>query len=100
MTEAIKEESVGYLFNVEVTVASEEEQAEGEGEAPPVLVAKGLVDTQRNQQQLQYSAPTAEGDVEVHGEIGSAVRGGRNQGGGQDGSNRAQRRAQQRKKRR
>jgi preprotein translocase subunit SecA len=99
MTEAIKEESVGYLFNVEVTVASEEEPAEGDAEAPPVLVAKGLVDTQRNQQ-LQYSAPTAEGDVEVHGENGSPVAGGRNQGGGQAGSNRAQRRAQQRKKRR
>ena len=100
MTEAIKEESVGYLFNVEVTVAQEEEQAEGDGEAPPVLVAKGLVDTSRNQQ-LQYSAPTAEGDVEVHGENGSPVPGGRNQGGGgQEGSNRAQRRAQQRKKRR
>jgi preprotein translocase subunit SecA len=99
MTEAIKEESVGYLFNVEVTVAAEEEQVEGAGEAPPVLVAKGLVDTQRNQQ-LQYSAPTAEGDVEVHGGDGSPVPGGRNQGGGQEGSNRAQRRAQQRKKRR
>jgi preprotein translocase subunit SecA len=59
MTEAIKEESVGYLFNVEVTVAEEEEE-EGEAEGAPILVAKGLVDTQqRSAQQLQYSAPTA-----------------------------------------
>ena len=44
MTEAIKEESVGYLFNLEVEVeqpAEEEEQAQGEGAT--VLVAKGLV---------------------------------------------------------
>jgi preprotein translocase subunit SecA len=97
MTEAIKEESVGYLFNVEVSVAPEEEQ-EGQADEAPVLVAKGLVDTQRNQQ-LQYSAPTAEGDVEVHGEGGNPVPGsGRNQSQG-DG-NRAQRRANRKKGRR
>ena len=42
MTEAIKEESIGYLFNLEVEVeqpAEEEAQAEGAS----VLVAKGLV---------------------------------------------------------
>src|ERR687893_289136 len=44
MTEAIKEESVGYLFNVEVTVAAD---PDAETEAPPVLVAKGLVEPQR-----------------------------------------------------
>ena len=87
MTEAIKEESVGYLFNIEVTVANEEE-AESEA-AAPVLVAKGLVETQRNQG-LQYSAPTAEGDVEVHGEGGSPIPGGRNQSGQDGGGNRAQ----------
>jgi preprotein translocase subunit SecA len=93
MTEAIKEESVGYLFNVEVTVQAEEEQ-EGLDTDAPVLVAKGLVETQRNNQQLQYSAPTAEGDVEVHNESGRPVQPSRNQGG--DG-NRAQRRAQRKK---
>jgi preprotein translocase subunit SecA len=94
MTEAIKEESVGYLFNVEVTVAADEEEAESDG--APILVAKGLVGTQRSQQ-LQYSAPTAEGDVEVHGEGGRPVAGGRNQAQEGGGGNRAQRRAQRKK---
>jgi preprotein translocase subunit SecA len=95
MTEAIKEESVGYLFNLEVSVAEEEEEA-GEAEGAPILVAKGLVEAQRSTQQLQYSAPTAEGDVEVHGEGGRPVAGaGRNQGQGE--GNRAQRRAQRKK---
>ncbi len=68
MTEAIKEESVGYLFNLEVEVeqpAEEQEQAEGAS----VLVAKGLVSPQRPAQ-LQYSAPTVDeaGGVETHSE--------------------------------
>ncbi len=70
MTEAIKEESVSYLFNLEVEVeapAEEEEQAQGEGAT--VLVAKGLVAPQRPAQ-LQYSAPTVDGEggVETHSE--------------------------------
>ncbi|MGZ4613701.1 MAG: preprotein translocase subunit SecA, partial [Kineosporiaceae bacterium] len=65
MTEAIKEESVGYLFNLEVEVeqpAQEEPQAEA-----TVLVAKGLVTPQRPAR-LQYSAPTVDeaGGVETH----------------------------------
>jgi preprotein translocase subunit SecA len=69
MTEAIKEESIGYLFHVEVEV---EEQPELGSDAP-VLVAKGLVNAQRPVQ-LQYSAPSVDGDggVEVHEENGSA----------------------------
>jgi preprotein translocase subunit SecA len=68
MTEAIKEESVGYLFNLEVEVeqpAEEQEQAEGAS----VLVAKGLVSPKRPAQ-LQYSAPTVDeaGGVETHSE--------------------------------
>ncbi|GAB2685431.1 preprotein translocase subunit SecA [Thalassiella azotivora] len=95
MTEAIKEESVGFLFNLEVQVA---QPAEGEepGEHPeeetPKVIAKGLDDGGRVQR-LQYTAPTVDGEggVEVRGEDedGEAV--------GADG-NRAQRRA--RKKRR
>jgi preprotein translocase subunit SecA len=62
MTEAIKEESVASLFNVEVQV-EQPGGAEGEeaGEAPPVLVAKGLV-APAAPAQLQYSAPTVDGD--------------------------------------
>jgi len=70
MTEAIKEESVSYLFNLEVEVeppVEAEEQAQGEGAT--VLVAKGLVAPQRPAQ-LQYSAPTVDGEggVETHSE--------------------------------
>src|SRR5919199_1877536 len=70
MTEAIKEESVSYLFNLEVEVeapAEEEQQTQGEGAT--VLVAKGLVAPQRPAR-LQYSAPTVDGEggVETHSE--------------------------------
>ncbi len=66
MTEAIKEESVGYLFHVEVQV--EQPPAEGvaaqeeSGGPAPVLVAKGLVSSPQPRQ-LQYSAPTEDGSV-------------------------------------
>jgi len=74
MMESIKEESVGYLFNVEVDVTegaetSATEQiaaaasagvgAEGEHEHHPEIVAKGLGPARP--QQLQYSAPTLDG---------------------------------------
>ncbi|PPK97826.1 preprotein translocase subunit SecA [Kineococcus xinjiangensis] len=75
MTEAIKEESVGYLFNLEV-------QTQG-GQAPQVQT--GL---EPKRVQLQYIAPTAEGDVEVHsGDSGSTDA---------EVGNRAQRRSRQR----
>jgi preprotein translocase subunit SecA len=68
MTEAIKEESVGYLFNLEVEVERPVED-EAAAEAPAVLVAKGLVAPQRPAQ-LQYSAPTVDeaGGVETRSE--------------------------------
>ncbi|MFB9376598.1 preprotein translocase subunit SecA [Kineococcus gynurae] len=69
MTDAIKEESVGFLFSLEVQQA----QA-ATGIAPPANV------------HLQYSAPSADGDVEVHsGDAGSTEA---------ETGNRAQRRAQ------
>jgi preprotein translocase subunit SecA len=70
MTEAIKEESVGFLFHIEVEVEAEPEL----GADAPVLVAKGLVSSQRPAQ-LQYSAPSVDGDggVDVHEESGAAV---------------------------
>jgi preprotein translocase subunit SecA len=75
MNEAIKEESVGYLFNLEVQVEAEA-GAEAEAEqAPehPQIVAKGLGEVQRPAQ-LQYSAPTVDGEggVEVRGEEATA----------------------------
>ncbi|MFL6051411.1 MAG: preprotein translocase subunit SecA, partial [Actinoallomurus sp.] len=81
MLEGIKEESVGYLFNLEVEV-SEDDHAPavaGVGEAPvelsatgdeaPEIVAKGLEDSARPQT-LSYTAPTVDGEggVEIHTE--------------------------------
>jgi preprotein translocase subunit SecA len=82
MTDAIKEEAVGYLFNLEVKVAEPAPGAGAEGAAapaageagiagavgaaaavgaPPVLVAKGI-DGPDRQVPLQYSAPSVDGD--------------------------------------
>jgi preprotein translocase subunit SecA len=86
MMEGIKEESVGFLFNLDVQVEPEDEQVEEEPEAfepmrqtvpsapqpasdeareaAPQIRAKGL-DRPRQPQNLAYSAPTEGGDVEV-----------------------------------
>src|SRR6185436_729031 len=92
MTEAIKEESIGYLFHVEVEVTAEPEL----GDEAPVLVAKGLVTAQRPTH-LQYSAPSVDGDggVEVHAEDGAPVP----EKDPEGGSNRAARRSSKRKRR-
>ncbi|RIQ23085.1 preprotein translocase subunit SecA, partial [Jiangella rhizosphaerae] len=68
MMDAIKEESVGLVFNLEVQV-----QAPGDGAAPtapgaPVVQAKGLGGVQRPQQ-LQYTAPTVDGDARVQRQV-------------------------------
>jgi preprotein translocase subunit SecA len=81
MTDAIKEESVGYLFSLEVQPAAQAGVAAatpGFG-APPV------------RQQQQYYAPTAEGDVEVHAGDAQATEAAT--------GNRAQRRATERAQR-
>ncbi|MEI6405238.1 MAG: preprotein translocase subunit SecA [Actinomycetes bacterium] len=60
MMDGIKEESVGFLFNVEVTV-NEQQDTDGDGEIDEVaLFAKGLQQTQA--QNLQYSAPSESGE--------------------------------------
>ncbi|SDD56652.1 protein translocase subunit secA [Sanguibacter gelidistatuariae] len=82
MTEAIKEESVGFLFNLEVKVepAAPAVTAAGAaavagtpvaqslgaagGAAEPVLVAKGL-DGPERKVPLSYTAPSEDGDAEV-----------------------------------
>ena len=91
MMEGIKEESVGFLFNLEVQV--EEEPVEGAAEADfdeeaaalaagsalsqaaasaqgghehPHISARGL-ERPKQPTALAYSAPTETGDVEVHG---------------------------------
>jgi len=56
MTEGIKEESVGYMFNIEIKAAEEAEQGEGEA-------SQSNLDGASAPTQLQYSAP-AEGGGE------------------------------------
>jgi preprotein translocase subunit SecA len=81
MNEAIKEESVGYVFNLEVEVepvveeAAEEEP--GAGEEHPHIVAKGLQPPSRPAQ-LQYTAPSVDGEggVEVREESTDGRSGG------------------------
>ena len=70
MMEGIKEESVGYLFNLEVEVQDnpivEENPVDGEAasDSDEAFVAKGL-DAGKRPAHLSYSAPTAEGGVET-----------------------------------
>ncbi len=58
MMDAIKEESVGYVFNIEVQVDEAEDHGDGEAHE---IVAKGLEAPSRPAQ-LQYTAPTVDGD--------------------------------------
>ncbi len=91
MMEGIKEEAVGFLFNLEVQVEEEDEvELDDEGifelvdtpvelgvaepaPAPehPLIKAKGL-DTPQQPQRLSYSAPSEDGEAEVSGEAASA----------------------------
>ena len=59
MMEGIAEESVGFLFNLDVQV----EQA---AEAEPQLTAKGLT-ADKKPQALSYSSPSEDGEAEVTG---------------------------------
>ena len=59
MMDSIKEEIVGYLFNVEVQVTSDTHEVE----------AKGLVADQPAPQQLRYSASDIDGAVRNAGEV-------------------------------
>ncbi|HUS23040.1 MAG TPA: preprotein translocase subunit SecA [Aeromicrobium sp.] len=62
MMDGIAEESVGFLFNLDVQIEAEPV----EGEEEPHLQARGL--EARRQQQLAYSAPSETGDAEYVGE--------------------------------
>ncbi len=87
MMDAIKEETVGFLFNLEVELEEEVEESPLEvtvnsaaataGRNPmavnaPHLKAKGL-DEPSAPTNLTYSAPTADGEVEVHGDHATAA---------------------------
>ncbi|MDN5717478.1 MAG: preprotein translocase subunit SecA [Janibacter sp.] len=92
MNEAIKEESVGYLFNSEVQVPTLPESTiepksvdallggggEDAASARPRVTAKGLEDGSR-QRNLHYSAPSEDGGVEERDEGGSSSNGSRSE---------------------
>ena len=62
MMDAIKEESVGYVFNLEVQVEDETAEDAAGGEHHHEVVAKGL-EAPKRPTQVQYSAPTLDGDT-------------------------------------
>ncbi|GAA1501720.1 preprotein translocase subunit SecA [Streptomyces synnematoformans] len=108
MMDGIKEESVGYLFNLEVQVEQQVEEvpvedavpAEGGAEpqdavpAPaPAIRAKGLDQPQRPDR-LHFSAPTAEGGV-AEGELATDDAKAATSGGSGGGRTRAERRRAQ-----
>jgi preprotein translocase subunit SecA len=62
MMDAIKEESVGYVFNLEVQVEDETVADAADGEHHHEVVAKGL-EAPKRPSQVQYSAPTLDGDT-------------------------------------
>jgi preprotein translocase subunit SecA len=67
MMGAIREESIGFLFNLEVEVT----QAAGE---VTEVEAKGLTPSANEQQRLSYSAPSDDGSVEVRNQRGQVER--------------------------
>jgi preprotein translocase subunit SecA len=61
MMDGIKEESVGFVFNLEVESEPADDQAtNGNSASSPEIHAKGL-DDQRRPAQLQYTAPSIDG---------------------------------------
>jgi preprotein translocase subunit SecA len=79
MNEAIKEESIGYLFNVEVEVAPAEVQDAAltppvDGfEAAKAIRAKGL-ETPKAPAQLHYSAPSDDYSVQERDQVNEETR--------------------------
>ncbi|MGY0486199.1 preprotein translocase subunit SecA [Streptomyces sp. WG-D5] len=112
MMEGIKEESVGYLFNLEVQVEQQVEEVPVEDKAPaanlekqdavpaqagsrPEIRAKGL-DAPQRPDRLHFQAPNAEGGVDE----GDFVTEGGPTRSSADGLTRAERRKQQKGRRR
>ena len=63
----IREDTTGFIFNLEVQIQQPTAQV------GPIVSAKGLME-QAPQQGLSYSAPTADGDVEVRNQSGQVVQ--------------------------
>lgn len=105
MMEGIKEESVGYLFNLEVQVEQQVEEVpvkdgertslEKESAAAPQIRAKGLEAPQRPDR-LHFSAPTVDGEGGVvEGDFANDDATGDTRSGSADGMTRAERRKAQ-----
>nr|WP_019878217.1 preprotein translocase subunit SecA [Sporichthya polymorpha] len=98
MMEAIREESVGYIFNVEVEVdesgAGEDDESMN-GESP--LLAKGLEAPERPRE-LTFTAPGADGEEEIHTERADSDGSDADSNGAGRG-NRAERRARKKGRR-
>jgi len=109
MNDAIKEESIGYLFNVEVEVNAADEVAVEAGEiqdtieaapkdgfeAAKAIRAKGL-EAPKATGRLHYSAPSDDGSVQERDEVNTETRASRKvqdpRGGSKKSKNRAKRR--------
>jgi preprotein translocase subunit SecA len=65
----IREESVGFLFNLEVEV----NRAPGEVDAP-IVAARGLAPAENADEKLSYTAPSDSGGVEVRNQRGQVQR--------------------------
>jgi preprotein translocase subunit SecA len=61
----IREETVGFLFNLEVEVSQGPDSVEG-----PVVAAKGLTHDESADEKLSYTAPSDSGGVEVRNQRG------------------------------
>jgi preprotein translocase subunit SecA len=75
MMDAIKEESVGYLFNLEVQVEATSDDPEAQARADAAtaqLNAKGL-EAPKQPAKLNYSAPSETGDAEERTVVNDAV---------------------------
>jgi preprotein translocase subunit SecA len=101
----VKEESVGFLFNIEVQIEEAPAEVSGVGAAPVELRTKGGLSrsassAQRAQQNLLYSAPTIDGEAGSGGAVmvqepgagnGAATkRAGRGRGGARTGGQSSQ----------
>ena len=98
MMEAIKEESVGYLFNLEVEVeappvAAVQDTVPANGfEAAKAIRAKGL-ETPKAPARLHYSAPSDDGSIDERDEVNAeAVPSGRGANDPRGGSKKNKRR--------
>jgi preprotein translocase subunit SecA len=99
MNEAIKEESIGYLFNVDVEVnveGQEEAEAVTDGfEAAKAIRAKGL-EAPKSSGHLHYSAPSDDGSVEERDEVKTDTRASRKVADPRGGSKKSKNRSKHR----